>query len=34
MAKCSSKRRSKPMSSKAAVGKGTQYGSGGTLKKK
>ena len=34
MAKCSSKRRPKPMSPKAGVGKGTKYGCGGKIKKK
>ena len=34
MAKRLSKRRPKPMSPKAGVGKGTKYGSGGKVKKK
>ena len=34
MAKCSSKRRPKPMSPKSGVGKGTKYGCGGKIKKK
>ena len=34
MAKCSSKRRPKPMSPNSGTGKGTKYGCGGKIKKK